>query len=173
MVNSQASKTQNPSQLKQLNSALHSLEVGSFQGVARCWRCITDCFQQISDVDILATEALLEEPKPPTQKLPLSTPALSAPKMEAKPVPAGQKPASLGLPKKPQALNSVAMCKGIYIMFKFTYPCFGLVSFTAQVLDWRRRANTETKPAAQQVPRDASLAATLSQRPTFKGRKIW
>ena len=56
-------------------------------------------------MDILATEALLEEPKPPTQKLPLSTPALSAPKMEAKPAPAGQKPASLGLPKKPQALR--------------------------------------------------------------------
>eukprot|EP00434_Breviolum_minutum_P018005 symbB.v1.2.015875.t1/scaffold1199.1/size145752/2 len=88
---SEASKPQNPSQLKQLNSALHSLE------------------------------ALLEEPKPPTQKLPFSTPALSAPKMEAKPAPAGQKPASLGLPKKPQ------------------------------VLDWRRRANTETKPAAQDI----------------------
>lgn len=60
-------------------------------------------------------------------------------------------------------------------MFKFILVLntlhFGLVSFTAQVLDWRRRANTETKPAAQQVPRDASLAATRSQQPTFKGRK--
>ena len=150
------------------------------QGVGDASRTV---FKQISDVDILATEALLEEPKPPTQKLPLSTPALSAPKMEAKPAPAGQKPASLGLPKKPQALNSVAMCKGIRCLNSHILVSllpwiwcnlhFGLASFTVQVLDWRRRANTETKPAAQQVPRDASLAATLSQRPTFKGCKIW
>eukprot|EP00435_Cladocopium_sp_Y103_P003164 s1592_g1.t1 len=86
--------------LSQLNSALHSLE------------------------------ALLQEPKEkPSEMKPMQNPLqkpVDLPQTQLeKPAPAVPKPASLGLPKKPQ------------------------------VLDWRRRSTTETKPAPQQENRAA------------------